>query len=149
MSEAENASDRIDPLWGKRLLRIRTLSGLSQAEFALRLGLSKRSYVFWEMGEREPPYRLLVALRKEFRVDPVWVLEGPGDEPVEYTRDLDGTLLQRTFDLVDDLIHEADLRAPKAQRFDLVAKVYPLMAEKPERAKQLLKSALNLLKEKK
>lgn len=147
MSDTDNASDRIDPQWGKRLQQVRNRSGLSQGDFAARLGLSKRSYVFWEMGDREPPFRLLIALRRAFRIDPVWLLEGPGDTPVEYTRELDGEILQRTLDLVDAAIHEADLRATKAQRFNLVAKAYPFVAEQPERARELLRSALDLAKE--
>ena len=149
MPVTENASDRIDPMWGKRLLRVRTNSGLSQSDFAVRLGFPKRSFVFWEMGEREPPYKLLIALYREFKIDPVWMLEGPGDEPIEYSRDLDGKVLEQTFDMVDNAIHSADLRASKQQRFELAAKAYPLVAEAPERAARLLKAALELLRRKK
>jgi DNA-binding transcriptional regulator YiaG len=38
-----------------RLVRMRLKSGLSQAQFAAALGVSKRILEQWEQGRREPP----------------------------------------------------------------------------------------------
>lgn len=71
---------------GRRLLSIRrTVAGLNQAEFAARLGYPKRTYVGWELGEREPSVFLPLALMREFQIDPAWVLAGPEDEPRSVT----------------------------------------------------------------
>ena len=39
---------------GPRLVRVQLKSGLSQAEFAAALGVSKRTLEQWEQGRREP-----------------------------------------------------------------------------------------------
>lgn len=67
---------------GRRLLSVRrTVAGLNQAEFAARLGYPKRTYVGWELGEREPSVFLPLALMREYQIDPAWVLAGPEEEP--------------------------------------------------------------------
>lgn len=47
---------------------IRASQGLTQAEFAARLGFHKRSYIAWEQGYREMPGRALSRLRQEFNI---------------------------------------------------------------------------------
>lgn len=65
----------------KRLLQIRSESGLTQDAFASRLGYPKRTYLGWERGETAPPIGLLVALKRAFKIDPAWVLEGDAVGP--------------------------------------------------------------------
>lgn len=60
----------------QRLVRARQETGLTQAAFSARLGFSKRTYLSWERAEAPPPAVLLLALRREFGVDPAWILEG-------------------------------------------------------------------------
>lgn len=61
---------------GARLAEIRVGSGLSQAEFAGRLGVSTRAYQSYERAEREPPLTLAIRLYQEFDVSPLWLALG-------------------------------------------------------------------------
>lgn len=71
---------------GQRLLAVRkTVARTSQADFAARLGYPKRTYVGWELGEREPSVFLPLALMREFQIDPAWVLAGPEEAPRSLT----------------------------------------------------------------
>lgn len=59
--------------------RIEGLRGnLSQAEFAARLGVDRKTVGTWERGERLPDTRALLGLWGEFDADPAWVLTGKG-----------------------------------------------------------------------
>lgn len=62
---------------GARLAEVRVESGLSQAEFAARLGVSLRAYQSYERAEREPPLTLAIRLYQEFGVSPLWLALGP------------------------------------------------------------------------
>jgi len=66
---------------GARLAEVRVDSGLSQAEFATRLGVSLRAYQSYERAEREPPFTLAVRLSREFGVSPLWLALGPEGSP--------------------------------------------------------------------
>lgn len=62
--------------------RIEGLRGqLSQAEFAARLGVDRKTVGTWERGERLPDTRALLGLWSEFGADPAWVLTGAGFAP--------------------------------------------------------------------
>jgi transcriptional regulator with XRE-family HTH domain len=62
-----------------------------------------RAYANYERGEREMPLAVLQTLYGRFGVDPVWIMAGPGKEPVMAgQRRLDGDLLERVIALVDE-----------------------------------------------
>ncbi|HDR9585234.1 TPA: helix-turn-helix transcriptional regulator [Burkholderia stabilis] len=62
--------------------RIESLRGnLSQADFAAKLGVDRKTVGTWERGERLPDTRALVGLWREFDSDPAWVLTGGGFAP--------------------------------------------------------------------
>lgn len=57
--------------------RIKTLRGaLTQAAFADRLGVARKTVVRWEAGEALPDGASLMALLKEFSADPAYLLVG-------------------------------------------------------------------------
>lgn len=64
-----------------RLRAVREKFGLTQPAIAERLGYSRRQYINWENGEATPPIWALQALRREFDIDPEWILSGPDDVP--------------------------------------------------------------------
>jgi len=66
----------------ERLRIAREKTGLSQPEFADRIGYSRRQVSAWEAGANPPPITVLLALRRLCDVDPEWILSGPGDEPL-------------------------------------------------------------------
>lgn len=48
---------------------IRALTGLTQAAFAKKYGIPKRTYESWEMQDRKPPEYVLDLLEKAVRID--------------------------------------------------------------------------------
>jgi transcriptional regulator with XRE-family HTH domain len=120
------------------------MTGLTQAEFAGRLGFHKRTYVAWEQGYREMPGRALIGLKREFNVDPAWVLEGPTDAPRAYVGSLDPAILGRAFDLVRDGFDRSDLVPKPDERMELVAEAYRLLVETPQTAERLLNLAIKI-----
>lgn len=104
---------------GQRIAAVRASSGLSQNEFAESLGLSPRAYANYERGEREMPVALFKSLCESYRIDPVWLLVGPGEEPVRVTaRRLDGELLEAIVRLIEDWLikNRRTLKPPKKAR---------------------------------
>lgn len=69
-------------LLGQRLADIRAHAGLSQQEFAIRLGISRSAYQFYERGERELPLSACASLAHTFGVDPMWMMFENGDQRV-------------------------------------------------------------------
>lgn len=117
MSKLSNEDDNL--VMGRRLMAIRVVSGLTQADFADKLGLSLRAYANYERGEREVPTALFRSLCEMFRVDPLWQLTGPGEEPVLIgNRVLDLDLLEGVIRLIEDWLtkHRRTLKAEKKAR---------------------------------
>lgn len=62
--------------------RLRAVRGrLTQAAFADRLGLERKTVGRYEAGERAPDALALMRLMSEFGADPAWVLTGAGAAP--------------------------------------------------------------------
>lgn len=58
-------------------VRVRSVRGeLTQASFADRLGVARKTVVRWEGGEALPDGSSLLGLLREFGADPAWVLAG-------------------------------------------------------------------------
>lgn len=88
---------------GQRIAAIRANSGLSQNEFAESVGLSPRAYGNYERGEREMPVALFKILCESYSIDPVWLLTGPGLEPIRVTtRRVDGELLETLIRMIEE-----------------------------------------------
>lgn len=61
---------------GQRIKLIRQKVGLSQDEFAKKLGYSKRALINWEKGIADPSVSLLQTLLQEYSVDLEWLVTG-------------------------------------------------------------------------
>jgi len=59
---------------GRRILELR--AGLTQAEFASRLGVDRKSVVGWETGKRLPDGASLLRLMEQFGADVNYILSG-------------------------------------------------------------------------
>lgn len=66
---------------GSRLATVRSRIGLSQDAFAQALGVSKRAYINYERGEREPPAGLFKAIYDLYGIDYLWLMSGTDPEP--------------------------------------------------------------------
>lgn len=65
----------------RRLAAVRAQVGLSQEVFAEALGVSKRAYIHYERGEREPPAGLFKAIYDLYGIDYLWLMSGTDPEP--------------------------------------------------------------------
>lgn len=74
---------------GERIKAVRLRAELAQERFAERLGYSRRSVIKWEQGAAEPPLSILPILRREFDVDPEWVVSGTDVIPKAFFKSID------------------------------------------------------------
>ena len=121
---------------GERLLRIRQAQKLSQIEFAERLGVSAGAYKNYERGEREIPSLLLLALFKEFGIDPLWVLgdeENESEQPIVRPKH-DHSLLIAIGTAVEDAIAKQGIKLTSAKKWEIVGYAYrqALIQAKPD-----------------
>lgn len=65
----------------ERLEQIRRRENLSQEAFSQRLGISRGAYQHYSRGGREIPSSVLIALQREFGIDPYWMLRGDDRGP--------------------------------------------------------------------
>lgn len=87
--------------------RIKSLRGdLSQVAFAKVLGISSKTLIRYESGERLPDVELLVKLNHLSNVQPIWLLTG-AHEPLSGGLSKNETFLLNTFRSADDLTQRA------------------------------------------
>lgn len=101
----------------KRLKELRTHLGLSQKNFAERLGITDSGLSNLESGKRNLTEQMIISICREFNVNRAWLVEGVGEMFTNIPETiLDELALQ--FDLSGDEIElVADFcRLPKEQR---------------------------------
>lgn len=77
----------------ERLLVVRRRAGLSQADFAKRIGISPRAYRNYELAVRDAPVALIIGVHKKFEVGFGWLLLGEGpDTPLASSSELERAL---------------------------------------------------------
>jgi len=139
MEESSYAAELTDPGqqstdtyvdWGKRMGAVRRRSGLSQGDFAKRLGFPKPTYVSWETGLREMSPRILVALQREFAIDPLWILSGPGDDPEIRVSDIDAERLQAAHELVGLELSRLDHALDRTRFWRIIAATYNVSGDR-------------------
>ena len=109
----------------RRLRLAREHAGLTQQQFADRIGYSRRQILSWENGTNLPPVWALAAVREVFDIDPQWVLSGPGFVPLRQVSLEGPDRRQRLYNEVRKLARGAGLALPDVtlKNFaDLVAK---------------------------
>ena len=60
-------------IFGKRLREVRKTKGLKQQELADILGISRKSYSYWENGKTEPSFESIVKLADLLDVSLDWL----------------------------------------------------------------------------
>ena len=63
----------------ERIKEIRQKAGLTQAEFAEKINLSRNYVAMMEIGQREPSARTISDICKEFNVNETWLRTGSGE----------------------------------------------------------------------
>lgn len=76
-NENENENNAIEV--GRRLKDIRRALDISQKEFAARIDVTGSLLSEIESGRVKPGYNFLIAIAREYRVNPTWVLLEEGD----------------------------------------------------------------------
>lgn len=74
MNKSKDGNQRI----AKAILNIRKKNGLSQEEFAERLGISRQAVSRWEMGISVPSINTIIAISDKFDVSLDEMLKGEG-----------------------------------------------------------------------
>lgn len=69
--------------FSEKLIRLRRSAGLSQAELAEQLGVTRQSVSKWESGTAMPELSKLVALSDRFRVSVDYLVKEKSEEPEE------------------------------------------------------------------
>lgn len=64
---------------GQRIKKVRKELGLTQEEFANKLGLHRNTIKKYENGESIPSTKFLKLLEYEFGINPRWILKGEGE----------------------------------------------------------------------
>lgn len=95
---------------GQRLRAIRSANGLNQEEAAGLVGVTRRQWVSWEAGQVTPSAWALLELMLKIDVDPGWVLDGPGLEPVLRGGDEDNSRFRRQLRAVRAMMSDLGLR---------------------------------------
>lgn len=62
-----------------RIKQVRQSEGLTQAEFAEKIGLSRNYIAMIEIGQREPSDRTIKDICRVFNVNEVWLRTGVGE----------------------------------------------------------------------
>ena len=74
---------------GTRIAALRREAGLSQAQLALRLGISPSAMGMYEQGRREPSMETVVAMARVFRVSTDYLLTGaPAEKEQEVLQEM-------------------------------------------------------------
>jgi len=118
---------------GERVLWVRTQNGLSQRDFAARLGISSGGISQIESGKTMPGGEFLLRIHEEFGVDVTWLLTGqyggkkPPPAPPKYTPPPDEEDLLNAYRTstaeVKAVIRAASLAAAKAARGSVPASI--------------------------
>lgn len=110
----------------QRFLAVRIELGVSQQAFADRLGISLRAEQNYERGVRRLPADVLMALARAFSIDPLWVLDGPGDRPrrIVQGNGLDQEILNKAMNTVFAAIRKTNGQPSESELSHWVAAVY-------------------------
>jgi len=125
------SSTNESPQVARRFLAVRIGLGLSQQAFADALGISLRGEQNYERGIRRLPAEVLLTLAKVYGIDPLWVLDGPGEQPrrLDYTGGLDQKRLARAMQVVMAAVEDSGKTISGDQIADWVAAVYRFYTE--------------------
>ena len=85
-----------------RIKEVRTVLGISQQEFADRIGIKRGAVANYEVGRNEPIDAVISLICREFNVSERWLRTGEGEMFVQISRD------KEIMRFVGDVMHGED-----------------------------------------
>jgi len=133
---------------GRRIRAVRKRAGLSQAEFARRLSIARRTLITWEHDKVEVPASAIAFLRTEFDVSPQWLLLGEDEVPRRAADPIDWEAFAAVRTEVKKLALQAGIKLTPPQLERLAQSVFEAGVEVFENEKkQLLRNLISLARE--
>lgn len=107
----------------ERIKQIRKAAGLTQIEFAEKIGLTRNYVAKLEIGDRAPSDRTISDICREFRVNEIWLRTGAG-EPFDNEASREVEMTELFAELMSD--------RPEAFRTRLVTTLLRFRPDGPE-----------------
>lgn len=79
----------------QRIKEIRSATGLTQADFGAKLGVSQNYIWMLESGDRAPSDRIIRDICREFAINETWLRTGEGDMKLALSREEEMAVLVR------------------------------------------------------
>ena len=127
---------------GERIKAVRLRAGLGQQAFAESLGYTKRSVIAWETGATEPPVIILPKLRRDYDVDPEWIVMGEDTTPQAHYGPADWDRLDRLLGDVDAVCQDVGLDLPPDRREALGRVLYDGGADAGQATRRQMRGTL-------
>lgn len=93
-----------------RIKEVRQLTGLTQAQFADRLNISRNYIALIEIGDRVPSDRTIADICREFGVSEHWLRTGEGEMQIQLSEDDELTQIFTEIGASDDELAKAAIR---------------------------------------
>ena len=93
-----------------RIKEVRQLSGLTQAQFADRLNISRNYIALMEIGDRVPSDRTIADICREFGISEHWLRTGEGEMQIQVSEDDELTQIFMEIGASDDELAKASIR---------------------------------------
>lgn len=93
-----------------RIKEVRQLTGLTQAQFADRLNISRNYIALMEIGDRVPSDRTIADICREFGVSEHWLRTGEGEMQIQMSEDDELTQIFTEIGASDDELAKAAIR---------------------------------------
>lgn len=110
----------------ERIKQVRQSAGLTQLQFAERLGLSRNFIAMMETGSRDPSDRTISDICREFNINEDWLRTGNGEMSRKLTRS------QEIAEFMGDFMNEPD-DSPRKRFISVLSKLsvdeWQLLAE--------------------
>lgn len=121
----------------ERIKAVRTALGLSQQEFAEKIGIKRGAVANYEVGRNEPIDAVVSLICKTYNVNENWLRTGEGEMFIQISRD------EEIMDFVADTMQDEDdnfrrrfllalARLPEERWADIEAFAHQITAEKKE-----------------
>ena len=92
---------------GERIKRLRGFLGMTQEEFASRIGSARNTIAGYEIGKREPSSQAIALICNVFNVNPSWLKSGSGEMIIEKDDSLDAMINKYHLSHNDEILIKA------------------------------------------